>query len=176
MPFTTEERSLTSVRAHVPVFTVVISLLVVSQYKAVESATFTKLALQGKNTSIPLPIFAIGTTPDGKYKAFRPDMFNAVTSGMTVVASSFKVAEDKEVDPIYQIANLEDLWTENEIYLFTTSSNIMDMSSVKEVVYLSSDIKEMDILGNNLWRTRTKRQTLASNPLAFAKIKLKITA
>lgn len=121
-------------------------------------------------------ITVMGTTPDGKYKAFRPDMFNAVTSGITVVASSFKVAEDKEVDPIYQIANLEDLWTENEIYLFTTSSNIMDMSSVKEVVYLSSDIKEMDILGNNLWRTRTKRQTLASNPLAFAKIKLKLTA
>ena len=121
-------------------------------------------------------ITMMGTTADGKYKAFRPDLFNAVTGGVTVVGSAFKVKEDKEIDPKYQIENLEDLWTGDSIYMFTTSSNLTDMSSVKEVVYLDNDIRDIDILGNNLWRTRTKRQTLASNPLAFAKIKLKLTA
>lgn len=117
-------------------------------------------------------ITMMGTSSDGKYKAFRPDMFNAVTGGFTVIGSAFRVADDHEVDQKYQIQNLTDLWTKDEIYLFTTSSNVLDMSSIKEVVYLNSDIREMDILGNNLWRTRTKRQTVASNPLAFAKIKL----
>ena len=36
-------------------------------------------------------------------------------------------------------------------------------------------MRYFDMLGNNLWRTRTKRQTLASNPLGFARLKLKLT-
>ena len=81
----------------------------------------------------------------------------------------------KELDSEYQIKNLTDIWTGNYIYMFTTSSNIMDLASIKEVVYLKNDMRYFDMLGNNLWRTRTKRQTLASNPLGFARLKLKLT-
>ena len=117
----------------------------------------------------------LSNLPDGKYKALRPDLFNAVTSGITVVGTAFRVADDKELDSEYQIKNLTDIWTGNYIYMFTTSSNIMDLASIKEVVYLQNDMRYFDFLGNNLWRTRTKRQTLASNPLGFARLKLKLT-
>lgn len=117
----------------------------------------------------------LSNLPDGKYKALRPDLFNAVTSGITVVGTAFRVADDKELDSEYQIKNLTDIWTGNYIYMFTTSSNIMDLASIKEVVYLQNDMRYFDMLGNNLWRTRTKRQTLASNPLGFARLKLKLT-
>lgn len=117
----------------------------------------------------------LSNLPDGKYKALRPDLFNAVTSGITVVGTAFRVADDKELDSEYQIKNLTDIWTGDYIYMFTTSSNIMDLASIKEVVYLQNDMRYFDMLGNNLWRTRTKRQTLASNPLGFARLKLKLT-
>ncbi|WIH85244.1 phage capsid protein [Brachyspira pilosicoli] len=116
----------------------------------------------------------IGNSNDGKYKAFKPDIFNAVTSGITVVGTAFRVADDHEVDQKYQLENLTDIWTGSSIYMFTTSSNILDMASIKEVVYLNHDIKEVDILGNNLWRSRTKRCTVASNPYGFCKIDLKL--
>lgn len=117
-------------------------------------------------------ITALGTTSDGKYKSFRPAIFNAVTGGKTKVATAFKVKEDKEIDEKYQIANLEDLWTESAIYLFTSSSNLDDFASVKEFVKLRDDTRNMEILGNNLWRNRTQRGTFAYNPDAFMKITL----
>ncbi|MEI0796388.1 phage capsid protein, partial [Brachyspira pilosicoli] len=40
----------------------------------------------------------IGNSNDGKYKAFKPDIFNAVTSGITVVGTAFRVADDHEVE------------------------------------------------------------------------------
>lgn len=116
-----------------------------------------------------------GWLEGSKYKAFQPDLFNAITGGKTVVGTAFKVKDDKELNGEYQIENLEDIWTGDNIYMFTTSSNMTDMASVKEVVFTDNDMRNIDILGNNLWRTRTKRQTLASNPYAFAQIKLKTT-
>ena len=121
-------------------------------------------------------ITALGTTSDGKYKSLRPALFDAVTGGKTKVATAFRVKEDKEIDTKYQIANLEDLWTENAIYLFTASSNLDDFASVKEFVKLRDDTMNMEILGNNLWRNRTQRGTFANNPNAFMKITLNVGA
>ena len=133
------------------------------------------IKLQGLFRLFSNYISMIGNDANGKYKAFRPDIFNAVTSGITVVGTAFRVADDHEVDQKYQLENLTDIWTGSSIYMFTTSSNILDMASIKEVVYLNHDIREVDILGNNLWRTRTKRCTVASNPYGFCKIDLSLS-
>ena len=133
------------------------------------------IKLQGLFRLFSNYISMIGNDANGKYKAFRPDIFNAVTSGITVVGTAFRVADDHEVDQKYQLENLTDIWTGSSIYMFTTSSNVLDMASIKEVVYLNHDIREVDILGNNLWRTRTKRCTVASNPYGFCKIDLSLS-
>lgn len=130
------------------------------------------IKLQGLFRLFSNYISMIGNDANGKYKAFRPAIFNAVTGGKTKVATAFKVKEDKEIDEKYQIANLEDLWTESAIYLFTSSSNLDDFASVKEFVKLRDDTRNMEILGNNLWRNRTQRGTFAYNPDAFMKITL----
>ena len=119
-------------------------------------------------------ISMIGNDSSGKYKIFKPDMFNAITNGITVVGSAFRVSDDNEIEQKYQLENLTDIWTDSSIYMFTTSCNILDMASIKEIVYLNYDIREVDILGNNLWRARTKRCTVASNPYGFCKIDLSL--
>lgn len=109
---------------------------------------------------------------EGKYKAFRPDLFNAITGGITQVGTAYMVDPDAELGEEYRIKDLKDIWTQNEIYLFTSSSNITYASSVKELVFKAYDLKALDILGDQIFKSRIRRTTIAANPMAFTKIKV----
>ena len=119
-------------------------------------------------------ITALGTDAGQRYKALRPDLFNAIVGGQTVVGTAFRAKDTAEGDSEYKISNMTDIWTENSIYVFSTSANMTDLASVKELVRLPYDIISADFMGSNYWRARTKRQTIANNPYGFAKINLKI--
>lgn len=109
---------------------------------------------------------------DGKYKAFRPDLFNAATGAITHVGTAYQVDPDNALDDEYKIQNLKNIWCENCIYLFTSSANVSNASSVKELVYKAYDLRTLDLLGDQMFKSRVRRATVASNPMAFFKIKI----
>lgn len=110
----------------------------------------------------------------GNYRTVTEEMFKTLFGLDVYIGSGFKLKKVAENENVYDVANIEDIWSANNIYIATISSNLLDKAGVKVLQYGEPELFDYQRFGDVFFLSKNITMPLLNNKGGNALIKVKI--
>lgn len=110
----------------------------------------------------------------GNYRTVTEEMFKTLFGLDVYIGSGFKLKKVAEDTNVYDVANLEDIWSSNNIYITTTSANLLDKAGIKTLQYGETELFENQQFGDLFFLSKNITMPLLNNKGGNGIIKVKI--
>lgn len=117
----------------------------------------------------------ISTTGNvGNYRNITIEVISQLFGVDVYIGSGFKLKEVAEMQNIYDIESMIDIWSEPQIYLITASTNLLDKAGIKYLRYGREELFEKQEFGDMMYLSETISMPFLNEKGANGLIKVKI--
>lgn len=111
---------------------------------------------------------------NGNYRYVTVEMLSVLFGLDVYIGNGFKLKQKAELSNVYDIDNMEYIWSSPQVYITTASSNPLDMSGIKYIRYKDEGMYQKEDMGDMLFLSENISMPYLNNKNANALVKVKI--